>query len=451
MKKKIFLSGVNAKLALAAVALTSVMFTSCEKEEFNVAPVELDPASATVAITVYDLSDGSIINGASITENGAAITSNPFVIEAGSDGKIAAATRTFAATKDEYLSGEGQATVPALNKGQFALIPVSIFLQQELNAAEDVVVDQDEETITPSEVGGEQKGGENTSSKEKKMDLPYTAKVGQEVTNIAAVNASIDAMPITRGLSDDEVKKVLKALVKSYSPGITDVTYTKKVTVPAYTIVTLKTTTEYETSDNTISTVVDGKLYTIPNVKIKKVVKTVVDPVFTSTEHGHGHGHGNGNNAGGGDGAADAGERRVAGAHGVRLIGGPRAGKRRTLSALDFPLLCGAGGAAVHPLCPAEPGRKGAAAVFQCHRVPGQGGVRAGVHPPLCLQCGDPLRAGGVVLHGAVSGGGIPLQSLCVPQKTMTRCPGQTKSVCRGFCRRFCIGGLLTGPNSQSC
>ena len=66
MKKKIFLSGVNAKLALAAVALTSVMFTSCEKEEFNVAPVELDPASATVAITVYDLSDGSIINGASI-------------------------------------------------------------------------------------------------------------------------------------------------------------------------------------------------------------------------------------------------------------------------------------------------------------------------------------------------------------------------------------------------
>ena len=83
------------------------------------------------------------------------------------------------------------------------------------------------------------------------------------------------------------------------------ITYTKKVTVPAYTIVTLKTTTEYETSDNTISTVVDGKLYTIPNVKIKKVVKTVVDPVFTSTEHGHGHGHGNGNNAGGGDGATE--------------------------------------------------------------------------------------------------------------------------------------------------
>ena len=68
MKKKSFLSGVNAKLALAAVALTSVMFTSCEKEEFNVAPVELDPASATIAVTVYDLGDRSIITeGLNIT------------------------------------------------------------------------------------------------------------------------------------------------------------------------------------------------------------------------------------------------------------------------------------------------------------------------------------------------------------------------------------------------
>ena len=44
MKKKSFLSGIGAKLALAAVALTTVVFTSCEKEEFNVEPVELSPA-----------------------------------------------------------------------------------------------------------------------------------------------------------------------------------------------------------------------------------------------------------------------------------------------------------------------------------------------------------------------------------------------------------------------
>ncbi len=91
MKKKSFLSGVNAKLALA-VALTSVMFTSCEKEEFNVAPVELDPASATIAVTVYDLGDRSIIT------EGLNITGDTEV-KAGADGKIAPETRKFTATK----------------------------------------------------------------------------------------------------------------------------------------------------------------------------------------------------------------------------------------------------------------------------------------------------------------------------------------------------------------
>ena len=137
-------------------------------------------------------------------------------------------------------------------------------------------------------------------------DFTYKAKVGQEITNLPAVNAYIDALPATKALSDADVKKVLKALVKSYSPGITEVDATKTVLVPAQTLVTLNTVTEYETSDNTISTIVDGKLYTIPNVKIKKVVRTVVTPSFTPINHGHGHGHGGDNNAGGGigDGAA---------------------------------------------------------------------------------------------------------------------------------------------------
>ncbi len=156
------------------MALTSVMFTSCEKEEFNVAPVELDPASATVAITVYDLSDRSIIT------EGLTITGNPEV-KAGSDGKIAPETRKFTATKEDYLSGEGQAVIPALNKGQFAFIPVSIFLQQEQNAAKDVIVDQAEETITPSEVGGEQKDGENTSSQENEMDCHIQHKLDKKL------------------------------------------------------------------------------------------------------------------------------------------------------------------------------------------------------------------------------------------------------------------------------
>lgn len=58
MKKKSFLSGIGAKLALAAVALTTVVFTSCEKEEFNVEPIEQAPASATILASVYDQTTG---------------------------------------------------------------------------------------------------------------------------------------------------------------------------------------------------------------------------------------------------------------------------------------------------------------------------------------------------------------------------------------------------------
>ena len=69
-----------------------------------------------------------------------------------------------------------------MNKGQFALIPVSIFLQQELNAAEDVVVvDQDEETITPSEVGGEQKVVKYKVSKEKKWICHIQQKLDKKL------------------------------------------------------------------------------------------------------------------------------------------------------------------------------------------------------------------------------------------------------------------------------
>lgn len=90
MKKKSFLSGIGAKLALAAVALTTVVFTSCEKEEFNVEPVELPNASATVVVTVYDLATGNIISDLSKTET----------ITAASDGTIAATTKTYEASKE---------------------------------------------------------------------------------------------------------------------------------------------------------------------------------------------------------------------------------------------------------------------------------------------------------------------------------------------------------------
>ena len=289
MKKKSFFSGVNAKLALATVALTSVMFTSCEKEEFNVAPVELDPASATIAITVYDLGDRSIIT------EGLNITGDTEV-KAGADGKIAPETRKFTATKKDYLPGEGQAVIPALNKGQFAFVPVNIFLQKITDAAKDVYPTPDPETIKP-EIGQVVDGGSYTNDSPEPVvqELSYTAYVGQTVTNIDEVKTWIDAnIP------------VLKAAVEGLNTGFTAVVRTEEVTIAPYTTVTLKATTNYQTSVNNVSATVDGVVYNIPGVNIKVALNTTATQDIVSITHDHGHGHGNGNNAGGGNGDGTA-------------------------------------------------------------------------------------------------------------------------------------------------
>lgn len=100
------MSGIGAKLALAAVALTTVVFTSCEKEEFNVEPVELSPASATIVATVYDLTTGEVLAPQAIVET----------ITAGTDGTIAATTKKLVASfsNAEYLPVEA-ITVAILN------------------------------------------------------------------------------------------------------------------------------------------------------------------------------------------------------------------------------------------------------------------------------------------------------------------------------------------------
>ena len=75
------------------------------------------------------------------------------------------------------------------------------------------------------------------------------------------------------------------------------------------------------------------------------------------------------------------------------------------------------GGAAVHPVRPAEPWAEGAAAVFQRHRAGGQGDLCAGVHPALRLQRRHPVRAHHLVLHGGISRGSVPPRRLCVSEE----------------------------------
>lgn len=83
--------------------------------------------------------------------------------------------------------------------------------------------------------------------------------------------------------------------------------------------------------------------------------------------------------------AADVLQRGVDGAGCVRLCRGGGGAERCKVSDVECTFLRSAGCAAVHPVCAAEPGTKGAAAAVQRHRAGGQDLVRAVLHPPLWL------------------------------------------------------------------
>lgn len=112
--------------------------------------------------------------------------------------------------------------IPALNKGQFAFVPVNIFLQKITDAAKDVYPTPDPETIKP-EIGQVVDGGSYTNDSPKSVvkELSYTAYVGQTVTNIDEVKTWIDAnIPATKALSNEELKAVLKAAVEGLNTGL---------------------------------------------------------------------------------------------------------------------------------------------------------------------------------------------------------------------------------------
>lgn len=292
MKKKSFLSGIGAKLALAAVALTTVVFTSCEKEEFN---VELSPASATIVATVYDLTTGEVLAPQAIVET----------ITAGTDGTIAATTKEISCpsfSNAEYLPVEAiTVAIPKLAKGQFALIPVNFYAQKIVSAAKNVTVSEDPTTIETTEV-------KNTPvtygpyDVDKNIDIEYAAKVGSEVVNINAINSYIETLVNSRAMSNENVIKVLKAVVGTYNNRYIKTEMQKETrTIKAQTTVTFSPVTTIIESVVTVTATVDGVEYTIPNVQLRKAGATVVSE--SSESHaGHDHGHGDNSNSGGGAG-----------------------------------------------------------------------------------------------------------------------------------------------------
>lgn len=288
MKKKSFLSGIGAKLALAAVALTTVVFTSCEKEEFNVEPIEQAPASATIFATVYDQTTGENLGTQTTT------------IAAGENGAIASHSVTVACpfSSADYLPVASiEVTVPNVAKGQMILIPVTFYAQKITSAAQNVNVSKDEESIEPAPAE------KNETSKEyigtgKPQEVEYEALVGTEILNKKEIYAYIETLVNSRAMSNDDVVKVLKALVDTYD-NMGPKTIKTEVTIAEGATFVFKPVTPMTEYVMSISATVDNVIYTIPNVKVKEAGTT--DAGLDILSHGH-DAHGNSGNAGGGAG-----------------------------------------------------------------------------------------------------------------------------------------------------
>lgn len=112
MKKNKFLSGLSAKLALAIVALTTTMFTSCEKENIG---IEVTPVNAKFIITpvVIDATTGtdvtqsaeiSFSKGNGTYEGTPELASESININAKYKGMTGSASVTIPALKEQVNS-----------------------------------------------------------------------------------------------------------------------------------------------------------------------------------------------------------------------------------------------------------------------------------------------------------------------------------------------------------
>lgn len=287
MKKKSFLSGIGAKLALAAVALTTVVFTSCEKEEFNVEPIELSPASASILAIVYDQTTGEVLG------------TQPTTIPVGEDGTIAKQTVTVTCPTIEnaasYLPVSSiEIEVPKVGKGQIVLIPVNFYALKITSAAQNITTSKDEVKPAMPETN---KTSEEYIGIGKPQIVDYDALVGTKVLNKTEVYANIETLVNSRAMSNENIIAVLKALVNSY-----DNMNTKKIQIevnmPAGTTFVFKPETSMTTYTMSLTATVDGAEYIIPNMKMQEAGATNANLEILS----HGHGHGDSGNAGGGAG-----------------------------------------------------------------------------------------------------------------------------------------------------
>ncbi|MBQ8674532.1 MAG: DUF3869 domain-containing protein [Bacteroides sp.] len=307
MKKFKFLNGMSALFALAVVAVATI-FTSCEKEEFN---VNVTPANAQATISPIVL----YVEADKTTDVTALATITPATLTFTGNPNLAAQKVTVSATYNS-INASVEVAVPALNAGQFATITPTIILQAP------VVPDPEDPTTTITIAAKASESTATVAGNSSYMDNPsdyywtttatYTKRTGCEdatitwdesklnYTEVAYVNAFLSTLKNTYKTEEVVIKDVL---VYAHSRTIVSVSY--EIQTTTYEIEKTTTVTRAEETKETLATiVVKNYLNTVATVDIDNEIpghgNTIPGHGHAPSHTGHGHGHGDSENAGGG-------------------------------------------------------------------------------------------------------------------------------------------------------
>lgn len=160
MKKTSFLSRLGAKMALAAVALTSAVFVGCSEEDIAIDNPSTTPSpelanpTCQITVSVIDAGTGAVV-APSLTASAGTVSGNTIVLTGES---ISAQTVTITQAKGENYAEDGvvSVAVPALSKGQAAYLSATIIMVPKSNVVAQgakyqiqvIVLDQNGKEVT---------------------------------------------------------------------------------------------------------------------------------------------------------------------------------------------------------------------------------------------------------------------------------------------------------------
>ena len=283
MRKNKFLSGLSTKLVLAIVALSTAMFTSCEKENIS---VSVTPVNATAYVNITVIAENTdVTSSATITSNTGAVIvqNNSYLVKLEGAPTIESQSITVNATY-KGMAGSANVTIPALKEAETASVTAKVFLKY---TNEDVEV-KEEATVEKEEIANptpeaEEKDWTNSTAQEVTKKFTYTDIEGSQVlsNDYEGYDETIRNLINSYNKDYSEAEKTIDIVIPAYTKKVPEVTSTKSV-------ITYNIVTKTRTAGNTIVT------FTVED----HTTTVKADPISI------GHGEYGNNNAGGG--TADA-------------------------------------------------------------------------------------------------------------------------------------------------